>query len=95
MHIQITVKFYAYDGGGRPMLVPCANTNTAEEITLAAVSAEEFARLTHIENDAFAILHIPTYVDEEAEHVSALQKAVEDVTGPRLTTHSLELTAIS
>lgn len=84
-----------HEGGGRPMLVPCANTNTAEEVTLATVSAEEFARLTHIGNDSFAILHIPTYVDEEAEHAAALQKAVEDVIGPCLTTPPLELAAIS
>ena len=95
LHLEHWRHHCLHEGGGRPMLVPCANTNTAEEITLAAVSAEEFARLTHIGNDSFAILHIPTYVDEEAEHVAALQKAVEDVTGPRLTTPPLGLTAIS
>lgn len=51
------------------MLVPYANTNTAEEVILVEVSTKEFARLTYIRNDAFAILHIPTYDDEELTRI--------------------------
>jgi len=49
------------------MLVPYTNANTAEEVILVEVSAEEFTYLIYVRNDAFAILYIPTYINKEAK----------------------------
>ncbi|KAG9564216.1 hypothetical protein KCU71_g4900, partial [Aureobasidium melanogenum] len=66
---------YLRTGGGRPMLAPYANTNSAEPLSVAKASAEEFARLAHNRNEAFAFMYIPTYIDERTEQEAALHIA--------------------
>ena len=45
------------------MVIPCANSNIDGPLDIAKVDAEEFARLTHHGNEAFALLHIQQFND--------------------------------
>jgi hypothetical protein len=68
-------------GGGRPMTVPCADSNTSDPVDVAEATTENSARLAHNGNEMFAILHIQRYVDPELEQQSALRRAAEELTG--------------